>query len=346
MDTLFFALLVFVPVTLVAHYAGLSPIIVFFLAAIAVVPLAKYIGQATEELATRTSPAVGGILNATFGNATELIIGFFALQAGLINVVKASIAGSIIGNLLLVLGAAMLAGGWRREKQRFNRTGALASASTLLLSMIGLIMPAIFVLVVPAQAAVITGLSVFVSIILLLLYAAYLFFVLRTHKHLYTEEALHAPAWSTAHAAIVLFVATVAIAWVSEVLVGAIEPVVAGLGWSPIFIGVIFVAIIGNAAEHFSAVSIAMKNRMDLALQISIGSATQIALLVAPVLVLLSLAVHQPMSLIFEPFELVAIVFSVLTVNFVVADGESNWLEGVQLLAAYAIIAVVFFVHP
>ncbi|MBV9159898.1 MAG: calcium/proton exchanger [Candidatus Kaiserbacteria bacterium] len=346
MDRIFLGMLAFIPLTLAALYSGFSGTVVFFLAALSIVPLAKYIGDSTEELASRTNPAIGGILNATFGNATELIIGFFALQAGLVEVVKASITGSIIGNLLLVLGLAMFMGGLKREHQKFNRAGALASASTLLLSTIALILPAIFAIAVPGKAELIEPLSLIVSFVLLIMYAAQLYFILHTHRHLYTETEIHEPKWSVAYSITVLSISTMFVALMSEVLVGAIEPVVGSLGWSTLFIGVIFIAIIGNAAEHYSAVTVAMKNRMDLALHISVGSATQIALFVAPALVLASIVLGKPMNLIFEIFELVSIVFSVLVVNFVVADGESNWLEGAQLLAAYVVIGVAFFFHP
>lgn len=348
MEKFFLSLLIFVPVAIGADLLGISQTIVFFLSAAAVIPLAKYIGMATEELASRTSSALGGLLNATFGNAPELIIGLFALRAGLLEVVKASITGSIIGNLLFVVGVAMLAGGWSREKQSFNRTGVLAGGSALFIAVIALVIPAIFVQTVPdAPAATVQGLSVFVSLALLAMYAASLLFSLHTHKHLYTEEVAKLDSrWSVSRSVATLLVATLAVAWVSEILVGSIEPLVAGLGWTQFFIGVIVIAIIGNAAEHFSAVTIAMKNRMDLSLQIAIGSATQIAMLVAPVLVLASLLLLQPMNLVFNIFELVSIVLSVLIVNLIVADGESNWLEGAQLLGAYAIIAVAFFFHP
>ncbi|MBU6388422.1 calcium/proton exchanger [Patescibacteria group bacterium] len=348
MHKIFLGLLIFVPVTLVAEYSHVSSLIIFFLAALAIVPLAKYIGEATEELATYTGPALGGLLNATFGNATELLIGIFAIRAGLVEVVKASITGSIMGNLLLVTGTAMLAGGWRRKKQEFNRTGALASSSTLLLAAIALIMPAIFLQTAPEAGGKIVGeLSIFVSIFMLVVYVASLFFILYTHKHLYTEEVGDYEAkWSKTKSISILLLATLVVAWMSEILVGSIEPVVAAFGWTQLFIGVIFIAIIGNAAEHTSAIVTAMKNRMDLALQISIGSATQIAMFVAPVLVLASLFFKTQMNLVFNTFELVAIVLSILIANLVVEDGESNWLEGVQLLMAYAIMAVVFFFHP
>jgi Ca2+:H+ antiporter len=348
MDNLFLALLAFVPLAIGAAFAGASPVLLFFLSALAIVPLAKYIGQSTEELATRTSPAVGGLLNATFGNATELIVGIFALNAGLIEVVKASIVGSIICNLLLVMGVAMLFGGWSREKQTFNKTGILVQSSTLLLATIALVVPAIFFgSANEAGASAVEGLSIFVSLVLVCMYGASLFFSLYTHKHLYWEEAgKFQPRWSTMRAAATLVAAALAVAWMSDILVHSIEPLVARLGWSQLFVGVIVVAIIGNAAEHFSAVLIARKDRMDLALQISIGSATQIVLVVAPILVVLGVLVGQPMNLIFNIFELAAMVLAVLIVNFIVQDGESNWLEGLQLLAAYAIMATAFYLHP
>jgi len=348
MDNLFIALLAFVPLTIGGAVWGVSPVILFFLSALAIVPLAKYIGQSTEDLATRTTPAVSALLNVSFGNATELIIGVFALNAGLIGVVKASITGSIISNLLLVLGAAMFSGGWRREKQTFNKTGILAQSSTLFLATIALIVPAIFFQTASGTAApAVEGLSILVSLVLVCMYGANLFFSLHTHKHLYLEEAgKFEPRWSTARAVATLIVATLAVAWMSDILVNSIEPVVARLGWSQLFVGVIFVAVVGNAAEHFSAVLVARKNRMDLALQISIGSATQIVLVVAPAFVIFGALLGHPMDLVFNIFELVSMVLAVLIVNFIVQDGESNWLEGLQLLAAYAIMAIAFFLHP
>ena len=325
-----------------------SPVVVFFLAALSIVPLAKYIGEATEELATHTTPAVAGLLNATFGNAPELIIGLFALHAGLFDLVKASLTGSIISNLLLVLGVAMFAGGWGKVTQTFNRTAVVASGSTLFLVTIALIMPALFVYTQPNVAPTVTlQLSVIVSVALLIVYAASLFFSLRTHKHLYFEEVgKYETRWSVQRSLLTLFFTTFAVAYMSDLLVGSVEPLVQALGWSQLFIGIVVIAIIGNAAEHYSAVVVALKDRMDLSLQISIGSAAQIAMLVAPLLVLISFGFGQPMNLVFDPFELVSIALSVLIVNLVVADGESNWFEGVQLLAGYAIIAIAFFFHP
>jgi Ca2+:H+ antiporter len=248
----------------------------------------------------------------------------------------------------LVLGAAMFSGGWRREKQTFNKTGILAQSSTLFLATIALIVPAIFFQTASGAAApAVEGLSILVSLVLVCMYGANLFFSLHTHKHLYLEEAgKFEPRWSTARAVATLIVATLAVAWMSDILVNSIEPVVARLGWSQLFVGVIFVAVVGNAAEHFSAVLVARKNRMDLALQISIGSATQIVLVVAPAFVIFGALLGHPMDLVFNIFELVSMVLAVLIVNFIVQDGESNWLEGLQLLAAYAIMAIAFFLHP
>lgn len=348
LDEFFFGLLLFVPATIAAHYLNLSPLLVFFISALAIVPLAKFIGEATDELAIHTGPAMGGFLSATFGNATELIIGIFAIQAGLIDVVRASITGSIVGNLLLVLGMAIFFGGLKYKKMEFNRTASMASAGTLLLAAIALIIPAIFYQTAPQVGVeIIRKLSVAVSILMIAVYMASLFFALKTHKHLYTEEVGKLEAkWNVKKSASILLVATLAVAWMSEILVGAIEPVAQSFGWTELFIGVIFIAIIGNAAEHTSAIIMAMKNRMDLALQISIGSASQVAMFVMPALVLASLMFRDQMNLIFNTFELIVIVLSVMIANLIVEDGETNWFEGLQLFAAYVIIAVAFYFHP
>lgn len=348
MNRVFLGLLLLVPATVLAPAFHISPLWTFFLAALGIVPLAKFIGDATEELAGRTNAAVGGLLNATFGNATEILIGVFALQAGLFEVVKASLTGSIIGNLLFVLGLAMLAGGIRHPRQRFNQTSAHAGISTLFLAVIALVVPALFLLTAPsAGARIIEELSVLVAVLMLLVYGASLWFSLRTHRHLYTEEVQkYEPQWTVRRSVLILAAATAAVAWLSEILVSTIEPVVQHFGWTQLFIGVIVVAVVGNAAEHTSAVLMAIKNRMDLSLQIAIGSAAQIALFAAPVLVLIGLAIGHPMNLIFNTFELITIALSVLITSIVVQDGESNWLEGTQLLLAYVIMAVAFFFHP
>jgi Ca2+:H+ antiporter len=346
---IFALLLIFTPATLVAKYLDFSPLGLFFLAALAIVPLAKFMGDGTEALAAHTSPALGGVLNATFGNATELIISLFALRAGFIELVKASITGSIIGNLLLVLGAAIFAGGLKFKTQKFNKTMAGASAATLLLAAIALIMPAIFLQTSPQVGArIIEELSIVVAILMLIVYVAGLLFTLHTHKHLSKreEEQSAIPGWSIRQSILILILSTMAVAWMSEILVGSIEPIIKYLNWTELFLGVIVVAIIGNAAEHSAAVIMATKNKMDIALHIAIGSATQIVMFVAPVLVLVSLLFKEPMSLVFNIFELVAIILAVLISNLVIVDGESNWLEGLQLLMAYAIMAAAFFFFP
>jgi Ca2+:H+ antiporter len=351
MDIVFFWLLLFVPIAALADFFHASATAIFFLSALAIIPLAKYIGQATEELAAKTSTAWGGLLNVTFGNATELIIGIFALHAGLIEVVKASITGSIIGNLLLVLGTAMVAGGATRKKQTFNRAGAVAGGSTLFLGVAALIIPAVLLMAAPSTNGVaIEHLSVLVAVCVIALYLASLSFSLFTHKHLYAGEVGKVEEvednWSAAKSIWILLGATLAVAWMSDMLVGTINTMGRSMGWTDLFIGVVIVAIVGNAAEHASAITMAMKNKMDLALQIAIGSATQMAMFVAPVFVFVSMLFRNQMTLIFDTFELVSILLSVMIVNLVIADGESNWLEGAQLLAAYAIMAIAFFIHP
>lgn len=350
MNTLFAGLLVLTPLAVVAWYLSAPSLVVFLLAALAIVPLAKYIGDATEDLALRTNPAIGGLLNATFGNATELIVSIFAIEAGLVEVAKAAITGAIIGNLLLVLGTAMFLGGRKRERQQFNATAAKASCSMLLLATTALVVPAIFL---STSIGSVTHteeiLSIVVACLMLLAYGANLFFTLHTHKHLYkgeeADERSIAPRWSTPFAMLVLLLATIAVAMLSEILVGAIRPVVAQFGWTQLFIGVIVVAIVGNVSEHLTAVVAAVKNKMDLALAISIGSATQVVMFVAPALVLISFAFPSPMNLVFDTFELAAIIFAVFVTNAVVEDGESTWFEGFQLIVAYVIMAVAFFLH-
>lgn len=346
MQRFFLGSLIIVPIAIIAHYLHWSHTTVFFLAALAIIPLAKFLGEATEEIASRSGPALGGLLNATFGNATELIIAGLALNAGLIELVKASITGSIVGNLLLVLGASIFVGGLRRKKQIFNTTAAQASATILLLGVIALTIPQIFILTSPAANATHSkDLSVLVAVIMFVVYLAFLFFIFRTHKHLYTEELGHESRWSKRKSIAVLLASTAGVGWISEILVKSIEPALHNLGWTELFVGAVIIAIIGNAAEHASAIVVAAKNRMDLSLQIAIGSATQIAMFVVPILVFAGLILGQEMDLIFTTFELATIIVSVLIVNLVIQDGESNWFEGAQLLSAYAIIAVAFFLY-
>ena len=347
-----YALLVFIPVALAVRFLHLGEVWLFVTASLAIIPLAKILGTATEELALRVGSGVGGLLNATFGNAVEMIIAFFALQAGLFEVVKASITGSILGNVLFVLGAAIYLGGLGREKQEFNRTAAGVSATQMTLATAALFIPAAFLLTTPPNELTTDlreELSIAVALILLGSYGAQLIFALRTHKHLYSEEEemeLHGQVWSTRHSIIVLVAATVLVAFMSEILVEGVDYLTTELGWSELFVGVILVALIGNAAEHLTAVIVAMKNKMDLAVNIAMGSTLQIALFVAPVLVLVGFAMGQYLDLFFSLFEVAAIIVTMLIVNNITQDGESTWIEGVQLLALYAILAVAFFFHP
>jgi Ca2+:H+ antiporter len=343
-------LLLAAPLAIAAEVLHGGSVALFFLSGLAIVPLARYIGEATEELAERLGSATGGLLNATFGNATELIIAIIALQAGRADLVKASLIGSVLGNLLPVLGMAFLFGGWGRERQRFDRTAASAGGAQVAVAGGALLVPALLAATTRVTPARLHGLSVAVAVVLLLAYGAGLFFSLRTHAHLYTaeqEETLHGtPRWSVRRAVIVLLAATVAVAILSELLVRGVTGVTEGLRWSPIFVGVILVAILGNAAEHASAVTAAQRDQMDLSLSIALGSAAQIALFVAPALVLLGLTLGRSMDLLFDPFEVAAVVGAVALVNLVIQDGESTWLEGVQLIAAYAVLAAAFFAHP
>jgi Ca2+:H+ antiporter len=347
-----YALLVFIPVALAVRFLHLGEVWLFVTASLAIIPLAKILGAATEELALRVGSGIGGLLNATFGNAVEMIIAFFALQAGLFEVVKASITGSILGNVLFVLGAAIYLGGLGRDKQEFNRTAAGVSATQMTLATAALIIPAAFALTTPTSELTTVlkeELSIAVALILLGSYAAQLIFALRTHKHLYSEEEemeMHGQVWSVRHSIIVLIAATVLVAFMSEILVEGVDYLTTELGWSELFVGVILVALIGNAAEHLTAVIVAMKNKMDLAVNIAMGSTLQIALFVAPVLVLVGFAMGQYLDLFFSLFEVTAIIVTMLIVNNITQDGESTWIEGVQLLALYAILAVAFFFHP
>jgi Ca2+:H+ antiporter len=344
-------LLLFVPVAIgIELLAPERHGLVFLASAAAIVPLAGWMGRATEQLAVRLGEGVGGLLNATFGNAAELIIAFAALRAGLHTVVKASLVGSIVGNILLVLGAAMLAGGLRHEEQHYNAAGARSQATLLTLAAIALILPAAYRLSIGADAP--GMLSVWIALVLLAVYASNLVFSLITHASLFkgsheAEAAPHEGAWSTGRAAAVLAGATAAIAWMSEILVGALEPTAHALGLTDVFVGVFVVAILGNAAEHATAVTAAMRNRMDLSLSIAIGSSVQVALFVAPVLVLASLFVSPtPMDLAFSGGMVVTVLLAVLITGQVAGDGRSDWLKGVQLLAVYVILGFTYFFAP
>jgi Ca2+:H+ antiporter len=349
----FLLLLVFIPVTLAAEGLHAPAPWVFAAAAAAIVPLAVFMGRATEHLAGRMGSGIGGLLNATFGNAAELIIALMALRAGLYDVVKASITGSIIGNILLVLGLAVLAGGIKHRRQTFNRTSAGIGATLLVLSAIGLVVPAIFHHIVHGTAAARERqMSLEIAIVLFVLYLASLFFSLKTHRHLYTGERVAeshvegAASWSVRKSVIVLAAATAGVTLMSEALVGAVEATAQALGFTEVFVGVILVAIIGNAAEHSTAVLMAMKNQMDLAVNIAIGSSIQVALFVAPVLVFASYAFGRPMDLVFSTFEVVAVTIAAGVATLVAMDGESNWMEGAQLLGVYAILGLAFYFLP
>jgi Ca2+:H+ antiporter len=346
-----------IPIAVALELAGAAATVVFAVSALGIVPTAALMGRATEELAARSGPGVGGLLNVTFGNAPELIIALFALGQGLQEVVKASVVGSILGNILLVLGAAMLAGGIGRDKQTFSRTGASVQTSMLMLAAAALLMPAIFELVegkgLPAPGAesihyggTVEHLSLAVAIVLIGTYVIGLFFSLKTHRDIFNPEYEDEDTWgwSTRTAIIALAVAGVLVGLMSEVLVGSISEASHSIGLSEFFVGVIVVAIVGNAAEHWVAVLVAMKNKMDLAVNIAIGSSAQVALFVAPVLVLASFFIGPyPLALVFNGFELGAILLAILIANQVTQDGESTWFEGVQLLAIYFVFGLAFY---
>lgn len=348
-------LLIFIPVAIaLEHLAADQYLIIFISSALAILPLAAWMGRATEQLAERMGEGVGGLLNATFGNAAELIIALAALRAGLHDVVMASIAGSIVGNVLLVLGAAMLAGGLRRPQQHFNAQAARSQATMLTLAAIALILPAAYQAGLGTGAAAgIGGLSVAISIVLLATYLLFLVYSLVTHAGLFkgshaagADEA-STQAWPVGRSVAVLAVATVFVAWMSEILVGTIEPTAHKLSLSNAFVGVFVVAILGNAAEHATAVTAAIKNRMDLSLSIAIGSSVQVALFVAPLLVLLSLVIGPvPMDLAFPGGLVLTVLLAVLVTGQIAGDGSSDWLKGVQLLAVYLVLGITFFFLP
>jgi len=348
-------LLVFVPVALALRFFTPDRHVWIFAASVlALLPLAGTIGHATEALAERLGGGIGGLLNATFGNATELIIGALALREGLPELVKASLTGSIIGNVLLVFGAAAVVGGFNRPEQRFNRTAASLGTTMLLLSAVGLVVPAVFHHLAGGLHGTELKMDTEIAIVLLASYCLSLVFTLRTHRTLFgtpvpeedrrrrTKHDVSTRRW-----VLLLVGATVAVAIVSELLVGAVTETARVLGWTQLFVGVVVVAIVGNAAEHYSAVTMAARNQMDASIAIAVGSSTQIALFVGPALVLLSYVIApRPMDLLFSTFELVAIGVAVLSIAFIAHDGETHWMEGVQLLAIYLILALGFYFLP
>jgi Ca2+:H+ antiporter len=308
------------------------------------VPLAGLIGRATEQLALHTGPRIGGLVNATFGNVTELIIAVFLILDDRIEMVKASLTGSILGNLLLVLGLSLFVGGLKHDRQSFNARSASVHATSLALAVTGLLMPALFSLGTHATFAQREVVSGVVAGVLILMYVAALVFTLVTHEHLFrTPQEDETPAWSRRKSVVVLLVTTGFVALMSEFLVSSLEPALKTLGLSELFVGLILIPVIGNAAEHSSAVMFALRNKVDVTLEIAIGSSTQIALFVAPVLVFISLAVGHPMDFVFSTFEVAAVGLSALLMTLISLDGESNWLEGAQLVGAYVIMAISFF---
>ena len=354
-----YLLVPFIPLAIVLELVHAGATAIFFTAALGVIPTAALMGRSTEELAARSGPGIGGFLNVTFGNAPELIIALFALAEGLQEVVKASLVGSILGNILLVMGAAMLVGGFRRERQTFERTAANTQALMLMLACVALIMPAIFELVIggglpgPREEQHrfehdVEIMSLGVALVLLATYAAGLVFSLRTHRDLFNpvhegDDEAHG-AWSVRRAVIALAIAGVAVGVMSEILVGSIAEASETIGLSEFFVGLIVVAIVGNAAEHWVAVYFAARDKMDLSVNIAIGSSAQIALFAAPVLVLVSFLVGpNPMALVFNGLEIGAILLAVLIANQVTHEGESTWFEGLQLLAVYAVLGLTFF---
>lgn len=330
-----------IPVSLYFRYSG-NEMVTFFTACLSIIPLAGLMGEATESLACHTGERVGGLLNATFGNATELLITIFALKAGLLEVVKASIAGSILGNILLVLGLSIMVGGFKNGEQKFDRVHFSNQTSLMFLSIIALVIPAVF-FHTEQQHHTLEEFSLIVAVILLLLYLAGLRFAMGRPTDDICEIEAETARWSVQKGIVLLAISTILIALESEFLVGGIESVTENLGWSQFFIGIIIIPIIGNAAEHFTAITVALKNRMNLSFEIAVGSSTQIAMLVTPVLILLSFAFGSPMTIMFNYYELVVLALAVIISQFISIDGESNWFEGALLVAAYIIIAIAFF---
>lgn len=352
MNRILLILLIAAPAAVIARIAGADPVLVFVLSAAGLIPLASLIGEATEELAVYTGPRVGGLLNATLGNAAELIITIFAINAGLLELVKASIVGSIIGNLLLVLGLALLAGGLRNGTQFFDRRNAGLNATLLVLAVVALAIPSLFDVAVAEVPSSELLFSEGVAIILIILYGLVLVygFTAKEADKTVTRDAAaeheHTARWSLPFAIGILIAATIGTALVSETLVGAVEPVTEALGMTEFFLGIIIIPLIGNVAEHLAAVTVAIKNKMELSLAISLGSSLQIALFVAPVLVFISLLFGERLLLVFNEFELIALLGASVIAAFIAQDGESNWLEGAMLLAVYLIIGLAFFFLP
>ena len=343
-----YILLIFLPITIIGEIMGLSDPLLFVFSSLAIIPLAGIMGKSTDVISYYSGQKIGGLLNATFGNATELIIAFIAMKAGMFDVVKASLAGSVIGNILLVLGMSMLCGGLKFKIQSFNKSSVNITSSMLLFAVLGLSIPAIFTHTLPESVLTgrAEGLSVIVAVLMLLIYCMQFVFSFGTHKFLY-EDTLRGddeepPKMSLMVSIGLLIAATICIAVISEIFVGTVEPLADSAGLNTTFVGIILVPIIGNAAEHSTAVIMALKNKMNASIEIALGSSLQIILFVIPVLVLLSLC-FEPMSIVFSTFELVSVAAAVIIADRVASDGESNWLEGLQLVCAYIIIGAAFF---
>lgn len=337
-----------VPLSVIGTLMHWSNIVLFILYCLTIIALASYMGRATESLSIVAGPRIGGLLNATFGNAVELIISIFSLKAGLVGIVLASLTGSVLGNLLLVAGLSFFIGGVKFKRQKFNVFDARHNSGLLMFAVIiAFVIPEVFSMNMSESKTL--SLSIGISIILIALYIAALFFKLVTHRGVYqpdSKKAAHeeeTPEWGKGRAMAVLFIATLAVAYISEHLVHTFEYVAESFGWTELFIGVIIVAIVGNAAEHASAVMMAYKNKMDVAVEIAIGSTLQVAMFVLPVLVIISLFFEQSMPLLFSWQELIAMVSSVLLMVVISNDGESNWFEGLTLLAAYVIMGIGFY---
>ncbi len=350
-------LLIFVPIAIIAEFVlHADPVLIFIFAALAVIPLAGLVGEGTEELAVHTGPKVGGLLNATLGNAAELIITIIALNQGLVELVKASIVGSILGNLLLVMGLSLLLGGLKNGVQKFDRRNASINATLLIMALVAFMVPSLFDAAIQDNLAAELGLSEGVAIIMIILYGLSVFYSFRSGNNpadehevgptVSEETEVHVTKWSVRTSLIVLGIATLGIVIMSEILVGAVEAVTETIGLTEFFIGIIIVPLVGNVAEHLVAVQVALKNKMELSLSVSIGSSLQIALFVAPVLVFISLLMNNPLLLVYNTFELIALAAASLIAAFIALDGESNWLEGATLLAVYAILAIAFFYVP
>ena len=351
-------MLVFIPISIAAEHFEWGTLTVFITSALAIVPLAVWLSTATEEVAIVTGSSIGALLNAVFGNATELIIALVALKAGLVDIVKASITGTIISNLLLVMGLSMFLGGLRYKEQDFKSVVARVNGSSMTLAVTALILPTMVIYTsTGVEETAIRNLSVTVGVVLIVVYALTLVFSLKTHSYLYdvglvdlegaplaTVETAHKPnLWLWVG---VLLASTVGVAFESEIFVGVVEEATKGLGLTPLFTGVILLPLVGGAAEYVTAVSVALKNNMDLSVSVAMGSSLLVALFMAPLLVLVGQAIGQPMDLDFNPFEVVAVAVAVTVANLISLDGRSNWLEGTLLLATYTVLGLAFYFHP